>query len=428
MSRQLFPSPAFRRSHERAPGLWLATDDNSLVPLTGQTPTFVRASGQTVLDSTGAIATGVHSQPSTGAWINSDGRYEPVIELGNAYTNLCLRSEDFGTTWAAIATPTRTAAAKRNGDVALDLLGDNDSGGLEGYSQVITFTGNAVKAVSLFLAPGTSTSFVIRLRDTTAGANRLLAAVTWSGGAPSVAMTTGVHIAQIVGANGVYRLLFQTTSVTAANTNQIEVYPATNASLVTSSTGTTYVGGVQCENNEYARGYVKTLGTTQTCNAEVLSYALAMPVADFTVYLRVARPTWGSLAGTLAGKRYLAWLGPTGSAGAWYIDFLDTARSVEAAIEGASATQAVTQSIPNPSMFDICAQFQNVATAATVRLDVGSGFGSVSSSAGAVSAWAGSTLYLGNTSAGNLASDTGIRRIVIAPGARTLAELKGMYS
>src|SRR5690349_13582031 len=92
--------------------------------------------------------------PATGLYERST-----LSEIGS--TNLCLQSENFGTTWAAIGTPTRTAAATTAIGVSLDLIGDDDAAGLEGYSQTITFTSDAVKAVSVFVKQGSSTSSVI---------------------------------------------------------------------------------------------------------------------------------------------------------------------------------------------------------------------------------------------------------------------------
>jgi hypothetical protein len=48
------------------------------------------------------------------------------LQVMPSTTNLCLQSSNFGTTWAAIGTPTRSAAADYCGDVALDLRKDAD--------------------------------------------------------------------------------------------------------------------------------------------------------------------------------------------------------------------------------------------------------------------------------------------------------------
>lgn len=177
--------------------------------------------------------------------------------LGNS-SNLVLQSENFGTTWAVVATPTRTAAAHTASGITLDLLGDDNAGAAEGYSQVIAFTGNAAKVVSLFVKEGSSTSSVFHLVDSTAPATRLLAALTWSAGLPVVAMTTGTLEGYDTLADGVFRIRMVTTSVTAANTNTLNIYPANTAAGDVTRTGQIYAGGVQAENALVSMSYVRT--------------------------------------------------------------------------------------------------------------------------------------------------------------------------
>ena len=214
---------------------WNATDclnatDHALDALTGQVATFTRASIKTAIDQNGVVRLVPHSRPAW-EWVYDAtlGMYAPGVLLEDTRTNLCLQSENFGTTWAAVGTPTRTAGAHTTAGISLDLLGDADAGTLDGYSQTVTFTGNAAKSVSLFVKIGTATTSAVRLRDTSASADRLLGVVTWSGTVPSVAMTTGTYVGSQACYDGVYRLLFVTTSVTAANTNSLQVYPAADA-------------------------------------------------------------------------------------------------------------------------------------------------------------------------------------------------------
>lgn len=423
-----FPTAAFRRTRERASPYVLhwSADDFTLALSTGQTLTYTRAGSRTVLDSGGRVVTLAKNQPSWGAAYNtSTTNREPVYQSDRAVTNLCLRSEDFGTTWAAIGTPTRTASALRCGDLVLDLLGDDAAGTLEGYSQAITFTGNAVKAVSLFIAPGTSTSSVVRLRDTTASANRLLATITWSGTTPSVAMTTGTHLVSIPCAGGVYRLLFQTGSVTAANTNQIEVYPATTSGLATANTGTLYVGGVQCENYDAPRAYMKSVGTSGTTTGDELTATLAWLPQDFTVYARLHRPPWAgaTMPGGFVGGIVSQW---NASGARWGIRYEGASGNIVAYLNDGTTSVTASAAIPAGGFIDVCAEYVNVTSAGKVRLDVGAGFGSYSSTVTAISAWAASTVYIGQWSTGTENMDAGLRRLIVAPGARTLAALKGV--
>lgn len=235
-------------------------------------PTFARATTATTVLSTGLVGSVASGQPRS--------LYSPAgVYLGyyaeQISTNLCLQSENFGTTWVAIGTPIRTSGADTCGTVSLDSLNDADAGTLDGYSQVVTFTSNAVKAISVYVKAGTSTSSVIRVRDTTATADVLLVTLAWSGGVPTPTATTGTVIETQALGNSVFRVRMATATVTAANTNQIEIYPATTSALVVGNTGTMLCGGVQAENNTFPTSYIPTTTATVTRNADNLTYPFA---------------------------------------------------------------------------------------------------------------------------------------------------------
>lgn len=424
----LFPSRGFRRTRERASGLLFAfgVDDLSTSLVTGQTLTFDRDSGRTVIDSTGRMVALAYDQVPWAAQYNSTAAaYEPVVECMADSANYCLRSEDFGTTWVAIGTPTRTAAARTCGVMSLDLIGDDAAGTLEGYSQALTPSGgNGTKGVMIHLAAGTSTSTVIRVRDTTASANRLLATVTWSGGVPTVTMTTGTHLGTVACANGVYQLLFQSTTWTVANTTQVEVYPATTSALVTTNTGTVYAGGVGVEKHVYPRGYVRTTSAAVVEDDDLLTSTIGWAPQDFTLYLRMARPAWADSA-IPAGSTDVYAYSVSGAAGAFSLRYSLSSSQWIATITDGTTPRTATASMPAGSIVEIAMQCQSFSTGATVRMDVGAGYGSASSATGVFSAWGGSTLNIG--SGGTLTQlDAGLRRLIIAPGARTLSQMRGL--
>lgn len=182
-----------------------------------------------------------------------DGVMRLLVEP--ASTNDCLQSENFGVTWAAVGTPTRSAGAKTCGTLSLDLIGDDAAGTLEGYTQNIGTIpgGNAIRPFSFHIAKGTSTSTAFRVRDTTAGQDRVLGVVTWSGATPVVTMTTGTALTlNGVGyegplANDVYRIHVNSTTITGANNHSVEIYPASDAALSVGGTGDAYVGGVMMD-------------------------------------------------------------------------------------------------------------------------------------------------------------------------------------
>lgn len=237
--------------------------------------TFTRATNAWALLSDGTY--GLVASGSPRSYYSPGGIYLGFMGEG-ARTNKCLQSQNFGATWVAVGTPTRSAASTVLGALQLDTIGDDDGAALEGYTQPITFTADAVKAIELIVKKGTSTSSVVRVRDTTAGADRLLAAITWSGSVPVVTMTTGTDLTGTLvqhGSSGAYLLKFQATSVTAANSNQIELYPATTSALGTGGTGTIEWGAVQCEDGAFSSTPIITAAGTVTRNADALTYVLA---------------------------------------------------------------------------------------------------------------------------------------------------------
>lgn len=200
--------------------------------------------------------------------------YESVLGTVTAQTcsgdilgggsNIVLQSENFGTTWVVLGTPTRTAAFGVKARITFDLIGDDSAAAVEGYEQLVVFTGDAVKAVSLhtYDSASNSASSVVRLRDLSAATDRLLGVLSWSGGFPVIVMTTGTYLGYDTypgdAFGDVFRLKFATTSVTAANNNELGIYPATTAALANANTGGLVVGGVQAENAVIPSTYKKT--------------------------------------------------------------------------------------------------------------------------------------------------------------------------
>jgi hypothetical protein len=426
MSAPFRPTLSGQEFSPLSPALFhLTLQDGELTCLSGQAPTFVRATSGTALDAAGRLSTIPNHIPRIDAVLNSvTGLYEPTVLLEPTRINLCLQSENFGTTWAAVGTPTRTAAALTIGDLVLDLIGDDAAGTLEGYTQTVTCTGNAVKAVSLRMAAGTSMSTMIRLRDTTAGADRLLAAVTWAAGVPTVVMTTGAAVgAPLALASGAYAFGFQTASVTAANTNSLQVYPASTAALAVANTGTVYVGGVQAEDAPMPSSYLKTTTATVTRNGEALSYPALWPLQDNeTWYVRMARPNWADMAGTLMNC-YGAVLGTSPKK---YLLFDSGNRRLYAECNDGTTVATIYAAIPSGTggFIEAAIQWANLKTAGKARLDIGAGYGADSNLTGPISSFA-PTLAVGSDGSGFQLTG-GLTDLVVAQGLQTLATLRGI--
>jgi len=117
------------------------------------------------------------------------------------------------------------------------LIEDNDGGGVEYRDLIVTFASDGAKDFGVWVKKGTASVSVIRIRDTSAPADRLLATITWSGADPGTpSMSAGSFVSKRAGRNSWWYLRFTTASVTAVNTNRLWLYGATDTA---SSTGTT---------------------------------------------------------------------------------------------------------------------------------------------------------------------------------------------
>lgn len=278
--------------------------DQSVDALSGQVGTFERTTlGGAMVDSLGNVWASVRRQARWDMVLDPvTGRQRAGLLLEPAKQNLIFPSEDFSS-WTNVGTAD-VSTGGLHGDLQLIAVNDNASGALEGRTKAVTFGSTGVKFLRITVHQDSSTSSVLRLRDTTASANRLLATVTWnSDGSPAVAMTTGVFIgSRWFSAGNSWELLFQTTSVTHTNTNQVEVYPATTAALATSNTGTLQLGGVGVYDAVVPRSYLKTTGSpSASALAETLSWPFPFPRRRVWMYLEFTEQGSYLLQGAASG-------------------------------------------------------------------------------------------------------------------------------
>ncbi len=348
--------------------------------------------------------------------------------LEGARTNLCLQSENLGTTWAAVGTPTRSAAAHTASGVTLDLIGDDAAGTLEGYTQTVTFTGNAVKAVSLFIKGDTSSSTVIRLRDTSAGADRLLATITWNV-TPVITMTTGTSFGYQTLAGGVYRINLATTSVTAANTNSLQIYPATDSALAVTGTGTVYVGGVQAEDALFPSSYIPTTTGTVARALDSLTFPYSAVPQEATAYTDavhyLAADVSTNYTSFIVGSTTFTapyWRSMVAGLGtAHYTDHNNGSAAVNSSTGAAAFGNRLEQRSALASTGAITAGVSIDSAAETT--------GSASAANTLAAAWQAAFIVVGAMSAaGSEPAFMALRSLRITPGTKTLAEMRTVVS
>ena len=363
-----------------------------------------------------------------------DGNFESIggeraALIEPAGKNLALQSEDFGTTWTTAGTPTRTAAAHTAAGVTLDLLGDDDGAAVEEYQQVVTFTGNAVKAISVYVKEGTdppAAGSIVALRDTSAAADRLSATYTWVAAVPSVVAATGSYLGSQALKDGVYRLFFATTAVTAGNTNRIDVRPAGTSA----ETGNVYVGGVQAEDAPAPTSYIKTTTATVARAVEALSFTSSVPATPAA--LTALADYYDQGGGDAGAAAYVFWLGDAGvtdpslalrQRAADGFEELEHDNNVDAPVNiPAAAAATYGQRVE--------AACQLLATGA-VQLHEALGGGSFTDhgassapAAGLGSAWAGTVITIGAAGDGSAWNPIALRALRISAGIVTGANMR----
>lgn len=219
-------------------GTWQALVESPLLywkggnSLPGQT--FARSSTAYQLSEHGVLNE-VAANVWRTSWLDLDGDQRldtPAFLAEPSRTNL-VTSDDL-TLWTAIGTPVVTASIDDPaGGTAAYTVEDNSGAGLEYLQRTVAFTGDAVKSATWIVRentmPATGNQRLV-MWDNTAAATRMSVLISaWVGGEPTVSADTGTYLGKRYLGNGYWMIYGQTTSVTAANTNQVFVRPTDTA-------------------------------------------------------------------------------------------------------------------------------------------------------------------------------------------------------
>lgn len=386
--------------------------------------TFTASTTRSYYNAAGVKVSAAINVKRDGHRINGVGSAYTLLE--DTRTNRCLQSENFGTTWGTSGTPTRSAAANTGSGISLDLLGDDSAGAVEFYFQAITFVGDGVKALSIFVKKGTiiaASGSVIKLFDNTAAATRMAATVTFVGGAPSVAMTTGTYLGfegPLFGAgDGVYRLMFATTSVTAANNNEFDVQPAGTLA----EQGNIYAGGVQAEDGAFCSSYIPTTAVAVTRGADSYSLPFTTPPQEMTVYAKFVEGGTASLAdaslfyitnAAAAAPEFLCYV-PAGKYRGQHHNGVAAVSSTPATGPALGDTEELALRLFGDGSTDITQSINGGASTS----------GAQSGALALATAWAGMLVWLNSAgTVGGFTGFTSLQSFKIVSGARSLAEMR----
>jgi hypothetical protein len=342
------------------------------------------------------------------------------LRIDGARTQLVTDPENFGN-WTKVSTPTVTGgqADPFGGTNAYNIDNSIPSVASRFITEAVAFAGDAVKAVELYVRKGAvsaASGSRLNIQDTTAVADRLFAVLTWSGNTPSLAVSTGTFLGQESWTGNWWRLLFQTTSITAANSHLFRILPSTTGTEACDLN----LFGANAWNAAFPSSYQ---GPGESAGvADSFTMPFNFGPMDLTVLARLARPLHADATGVLGLSPRFCELGNGPPRLVCYFD--GTSRLVVAQIDTAGTDATSTAAIPAGAVINVLAQFKNLTTGGQVALDVGSGLGAFSSPATGFAAFLNQQLLLGASAGSELYGVLG--DLIIARGLFTKAELEAV--
>jgi len=259
--------------------------DKTLTARRGPTPDFTRGSTGTFVGSNGLIQSAAIDLPRFD--------HDPVtlackgLLIEESRANLCLRSENFGTTWGTFNSSTSLISqVAPNGDTSAYSVVENTGSGAHSIFQSIAFAGTTNYTFSVFVKAG-SRNFASLLEQSSGGSIRrtFFNLSTGEVGTKNASHTASTQ--QLP--NGWWRLIISFTSGAAASANiAIELASADNvSSYVGNGSGNIFLWGAQLEIGSFPTSYIPTTTTPLTRSADVCS----ITVDDFTGFYNQSEGT-----------------------------------------------------------------------------------------------------------------------------------------
>lgn len=201
-----------------------------------------------------------------------------------ARTNLCLRSEDFGTTWTTSnVTVSTNQTTAPDGTATADAILESATTSTHLINQSITISATTTYSASCFVKGLNRTWCAVEMIGVDAAGRFAYFNLSGSGAVGTTSGTTSTRITAYP--NGWYLCTIVAASGTGAGTGAIRVYSASadnTATFLGNTSNGLYVWGAQLEAGSFASSYIPTTTASVTRNADVLTYQFAGN-ADATV-------------------------------------------------------------------------------------------------------------------------------------------------
>jgi hypothetical protein len=224
--------------------------------------TFTRASSGTYVDSAGVIQTAATDIPRFDHNPTTGESLGLLVEEQRA--NLCLQSENLGTTWTTAAVSV-TANQRTAPDGALSMDTVTATGGAGFLQQAITVVNSTVYAASVYVFATSNRTRLILHNGSSDICN--IAWTSISANTTSVSGTASSIASTLVG-NGIYRLSFIFTSTSTTANFRIQPLDS-SGNAVTGATGDFW--GAQLEVGAFPTSYIPTTTAAVTRSADVAS-------------------------------------------------------------------------------------------------------------------------------------------------------------
>lgn len=402
----------------------------------GQLLTFARPSNATARDSVGRMIRPGHSAE---AWHMSEGLTpgvfdQPSLLIEPATTNKYERSTEFDNAyWSKgnVTVGANTAVAP-DGTLTADKIQETTANGSHAVTRSQTVAAGAYWTQSVFVRAAERTRVFLAVINGSDNCNCrfYLDTMTTTPGTAGAGSVINAGIERW--GNGWYRV-FLSGRVNASSTSlatEIWLMNGTNTSYVGVTGEGLFLWGAQFEEGSTAgsmlTSFVPTNSGTATRSATTLSGQLHAPLPnDLSVFVRVVRPPWASNAVLGTGRGLLSL-----SAGLPRLHVFWTGNgTVGATLQDPGGNAfSVTTALPADQILEFAARFTNLYSGGQVRLDVGSGFGSPSATAPAITALGSTALSIGGLAydpAGCYAA--GIQAVRIGAGLLTRAQMAVDY-
>jgi len=196
-------------------------------------------------------------------------------------TNKCIRSQELDLWGNSGVTVTANDAIAPDGTLTAELLAATTS--TANFIEQTYFVTAVTECTAVYLKAGTAPTTGLRMWDNTLSVSRHFVTVTWAAGVPTLATTAGsgtLFPPEPLG-NGWWRIGFNASGLSAANSNRVQIFPDR-----TGTSGTVYAWGVQEETAAVPSSYIPTAATTITRNADSLFFPFERRPQEMTVYVR----------------------------------------------------------------------------------------------------------------------------------------------